>query len=240
VRIVSLVPSITETLFDFGLTEKELVGRTKFCIHPADSVKKIPIIGGTKNLHKDKIRALKPDLIIANKEENEKQQVEELMDCCDVWVTDVSNLEDNAAFLVELGKCLSNTALAEEFNQKISSVFNFKKPRKTTKVAYLIWKDPYMSVGGDTFIHDVLSGAGLLNVFADRTRYPVVALEELEAAEVILLSSEPYPFREKHLAELQALLPGKKIVLVDGEVFSWFGSHLAHTGDYLSVLQQQL
>lgn len=232
-RIVSLVPSITKSLFDFGLTETQIVGRTKFCIHPAERACNVPVIGGTKNLHLDKIRALQPDLIIANKEENQKEQVEELMDFADVWVTDVSNLEDNANFISELGRRLNRRAIAEEFNEKIWGLFKPGQVEIPRKAAYLIWKDPYMSVGRDTFIHDILVRTGLQNIFEDETRYPVVSTDQLSAAEVILLSSEPYPFKEKHMAELRSVLPDKEILLVDGEVFSWFGTHLAGQENYL-------
>lgn len=235
-KIISLVPSITETLFDFGLTADEVIGRTKFCIHPSDLVKNVEVIGGTKNLNIDKIRSLKPDLIIANKEENEKLQVEELMKDFKVWVTDIETLEDNQDFISDLGTLLNEKKLALDFNRKIASVFTNIKVSESKKVAYLIWKNPYMTVGSDTFINEVIVRLGFENLFKDRTRYPEISVEELKDADLIFLSSEPFPFQQKHIDELQIELPNKEIVLVDGEAFSWFGTHLMKVGDYLKEL----
>ena len=235
-KIISLVPSITETLFDFGLTADEVIGRTKFCIHPSDLVKNIEVIGGTKNLNIEKIRSLKPDLIIANKEENEKLQVEELMKDFKVWVTDIETLEDNQKFIFELGTILSKENLAFNFNQKIAAVFTDFKISKRKKVAYLIWKGPYMTVGSDTFINEVLEKLGFENLFKNRKRYPEVSVEELKDADLIFLSSEPFPFQQKHIDELQLELPNNEIMLVDGEAFSWFGTRLMKVGEYLKEL----
>jgi ABC-type Fe3+-hydroxamate transport system substrate-binding protein len=235
-KIISLVPSITETLFDFGLTADEVVGRTKFCIHPLDLVKKVEVIGGTKNLNIDKIRSLKPDLIIANKEENEKLQVEELMKDFKVWVTDIETLEDNANFISELGKVLNKEDLAKNYNHKIASGFTQIKVSQTKRIAYLIWKNPYMTVGSDTFIHEVLQKLGFENLFKNKKRYPEVSVEELKRADLILLSSEPFPFQQKHIDELRKELPNIEIVLVDGEAFSWFGTHLMKVDEYLKDL----
>lgn len=238
-KIISLVPSITETLFDFGLTTDEVIGRTKFCIHPSDLVKNVEVIGGTKNLNIEKIRSLKPDLIIANKEENEKLQVEELMKDFKVWVTDIETLEDNQDFISNLGTLLNKENLALDFNQKIASVFTNIKGSDSKKVAYLIWKNPYMTVGSDTFINEILVRSGFENLFKDRTRYPEILVEDLKDADLIFLSSEPFPFQQKHIDELQIELPNKEIVLVDGEAFSWFGTHLMKVGDYLKELSSK-
>ncbi len=235
-KIISLVPSITETLFDFGLTADEVIGRTKFCIHPSDLVKNVEVIGGTKNLNNEKIRCLKPDLIIANKEENEKIQVEELMKDFKVWVTDIEILEDNQKFISELGTILNKENLALDFNQKIASVFTDFKVSKPKKVAYLIWKNPYMTVGSDTFINEVLEKLGFENLFKNRKRYPEISVEELKDADLIFLSSEPFPFQQKHIDELQLELPNSEIMLVDGEAFSWFGTHLMKVDEYLKEL----
>lgn len=237
-RIVSLVPSITETLFDFGLSSKNVVGRTKFCIHPQTMVNEIPTIGGTKNLNIEKIRSLKPDLILANKEENEKLQVEELMKEFKVWITDISTFKDNDVFLRDLGKMLQQESLAEKMIQKIHQ--NFLETPLQKKAAYLIWKNPYMTVGSDTFIHQVLEKLGFENIFRDRKRYPEINVEVMREAEFVLLSSEPYPFKEKHIAELQQKLPDAKILMVDGEAFSWFGSHLSNCGDYFRRMRELL
>ncbi|QDP86012.1 ABC transporter substrate-binding protein [Chryseobacterium sp. SNU WT5] len=239
-RIISLVPSITETLFDFGLTDVDVVGRTKFCIHPADLVKNVEIIGGTKNLNLDKIKALKPDLIIANKEENEKFQVEELMKDFKVWVTDIETLEDNQAFITELGALLDREELAENFNQGIASIFNGINVSKSKTVAYLIWRNPYMTVGSDTFINEVLEKLGFENLFKSQTRYPEISGEDLKNADLIFLSSEPYPFQQKHIDELQLQQINNEMILVDGEAFSWFGTHLIKVQKYLKELSLEL
>ena len=235
-KIISLVPSITETLFDFGLTDHEVIGRTKFCIHPKELVKNVEIIGGTKNLNISKIKSLSPDLIIANKEENDKAQVEELMKDFKVWVTDIETLEDNQNFLTKLGILLNKEEIAQNFNQKINSIFNVKKISDPIKVAYLIWKNPYMTVGSDTFIHEIIEKLGFGNLFKNEKRYPEISLDQMQEADVIFLSTEPFPFQQKHADELQNELPGKKIIVVNGEAFSWYGTHLAKCSEYLQTL----
>ncbi len=239
-KIISLVPSITETLFDFGLGNSEIIGRTKFCIHPENLVKNTAIIGGTKNLHLDKIRKLNPDLIIANKEENVKEQIEELMKDFRVWITDIETLQDNENFLSELGTLLNKEKTAEDFNRKISDIFNFIKNIRRKKTCYLIWKNPYMTIGSDTFIHSVLEKLGFENVFKNEKRYPEISVEKMRAADCIFLSSEPFPFRQKHIDELQKELPEPKIILVDGEAFSWYGTHLAKCAKYFENLKKEI
>ena len=237
-RIVSLVPSITESLFDFGLTEIEVVGRTKFCIHPKTLITNVPVIGGTKNLNLDKIKALKPDLIIANKEENEKLQIEELGKYFEIWLTNIENLQDNQNFLTELGILLNKQELALNFNEKINVIFDSSKELAPKKVAYLIWKNPYMTVGSDTFIHEIIEKIGFTNLFEDSKRYPEISVNQMKEAEYVFLSSEPFPFQQKHIDELQKELPDSKIILVDGEAFSWYGTHLSRCGDYFKTLRE--
>ncbi|WP_312196413.1 ABC transporter substrate-binding protein [Epilithonimonas vandammei] len=239
-RIVSLVPSITETLFDLGLTTDEIVGRTKFCIHPKDYVDKIEIIGGTKNLNIDKIKSLKPDFIIANKEENIKEQVEELMKDFKVLVTNVETLEDNYYLIKQFGHLFGKEEKAQFFNLKTYEAFDIPEPEKKLKVAYLIWKDPYMTVGGDTFISRILEELGFENLFNNQKRYPEIQLEDLKSADLIFLSSEPFPFKEKHIAEIQKVCQNQKIKIVDGEAFSWYGTHIAKCGEYYRVLSEDL
>ncbi|MBE4949715.1 helical backbone metal receptor [Chryseobacterium culicis] len=235
-KIVSLVPSITEALFDLGLTENEVVGRTKFCIHPRDKIKNVAVIGGTKNINIEKIKALQPDLILANKEENVKDQVEALMNDFKVTVTNVETIEDNYYLLKNLGKLLGKEDKAQLFNLKIYEVLNQAKLDTPVKAAYLIWNNPYMTIGSDTFIHKILSEIGFENVFRDKTRYPQISTEDLAAADVIMLSSEPFPFKEKHVEELRAFYPDKKIMIVDGEAFSWYGTHIAKCENYFKEL----
>ncbi|NML56306.1 ABC transporter substrate-binding protein [Chryseobacterium cheonjiense] len=235
-KVVSLVPSITEALFDLGLTENEVIGRTKFCIHPSEKVKNVSVIGGTKNINIDKIKALQPDLILANKEENVKEQVETLMDDFKVIVTNVENIEDNYYLLKTLGKLFNKKEKAQCFNLKIYEILNETKIQSSVKAAYLIWKNPYMTIGSDTFIHKIMDEIGFENIFKDRKRYPEITVEDLSDVEVIMLSSEPFPFKEKHIEELKAFYPDKKIMIVDGEAFSWYGTHIAKCENYFKEL----
>ncbi|AYZ11132.1 cobalamin-binding protein [Chryseobacterium arthrosphaerae] len=239
-KIVSLVPSITEALFDLGLTENEVVGRTKFCIHPQHKIKNVAVIGGTKNINIDKIKALQPDLILANKEENVKDQVEALMADCKVMVTHIETIEDNYYLLKNLGKLFGKEERAQAFNLKIYDILNQTKLDTPVKAAYLIWKNPYMTVGKDTFIHRILSEIGFENVFEDKTRYPQIEAEDLAEADVIMLSSEPFPFKEKHIEELRIVYPDKKIMIVDGEAFSWYGTHIAKCENYFKELISEI
>lgn len=239
-KIVSLVPSITEALFDLGLTENQVVGRTKFCIHPQDKIKNVAVIGGTKNINIEKIKALQPDLILANKEENVKEQVEVLMDDYKVMVTNIDTIEDNYYLLKNLGKLFGKEDRAQLFNLKIYDILNQAKLDAPVKAAYLIWKNPYMTIGSDTFIHRVLSEIGFENIFKDKTRYPQITTEDLANADVIMLSSEPFPFKEKHIQELQVFYPDKKIMIVDGEAFSWYGTHIAKCEHYFKELLAEI
>ncbi|TZF95253.1 ABC transporter substrate-binding protein [Chryseobacterium panacisoli] len=239
-KIVSLVPSITEALFDLGLTENEVIGRTKFCIHPQDKIKNVSVIGGTKNINIEKIKALQPDLILANKEENVKDQVEALMGEFKVTVTNVETIEDNYYLLKNLGQLLGKEEKAQLFNLKIYEILSQSKLENPVKTAYLIWRNPYMTIGSDTFIHRILSEIGFENIFKDKTRYPQITTEDLADADVIMLSSEPFPFKEKHIEELQAFYPEKKIMIVDGEAFSWYGTHIAKCENYFKELLAEI
>ncbi|WP_345989898.1 helical backbone metal receptor [Chryseobacterium sp. Chry.R1] len=239
-KVISLVPSITEALFDLGLTENEIIGRTKFCIHPKDKIKDVPVIGGTKNLNIEKIKALQPDLILANKEENIKEQVEALMEDFKVVVTNVETIEDNYYLLKTLGNIFQKEERAKAYNLKIYEVLNQTKISSKIKAAYLIWKNPYMTVGADTFIHRILTEIGIENSFKDKTRYPEVTIQDLADTDLIMLSSEPFPFKEKHIAELKEYYPDKKIIIVDGEAFSWYGTHIAKCGNYFKELVAEI
>ena len=240
-RIISLVPSLTELLFDLGLSD-EIVGRTRFCIHPSEHIPKVPIIGGTKNPNIEKIRDLKPDLVIANKEENRKEDVELMRAFCEVVVTEIETV-DHALFCIdELG---SRIGKSDESNHLVEQILNYlpqqsySEPIPTT---YFIWKDPWMSVGHDTYIHDVMKLFGLENVFDDKTRYPETTLAELSEIKpiLVLLSSEPYPFKEKHIQELKNELPESNIQLIDGEWFSWYGSRMLPSFKALKTWRENL
>ncbi|MBL7743577.1 MAG: ABC transporter substrate-binding protein [Chitinophagaceae bacterium] len=241
-RIISLVPSQTELLFDLGLNE-EVVGITKFCVHPQQWFHLKTRVGGTKQLKMDVIRQLHPDLIIANKEENIKEQVEELAAQYPVWVSDVNHLEDAYEMISQVGAMTGKERNALLLINKIKSKFA-QLPAADSKLqtAYLIWKDPYMTIGSDTFIHAMLGAAGFENMFGHRTRYPETTIDDLriDACQLLLLSSEPFPFKQKNVEELQPLLPDTKIVLVDGEMFSWYGSRLAEAPGYFMKLREQI
>lgn len=234
-RIVSLVPSQTELLYDLGLND-EVVGITKFCVHPGKWFRTKTRIGGTKNIHIDKIQSLQPDLVIANKEENIKEQVEALQQFAKVYVSDVNNLSEALQMIREIGELVNKKEqanyLSKSIEKKFSQLKNIQVQKKTA--AYFIWKDPYMVAGGETFINDMMQYAGFENIFQDLPRYPETTVDDLKQmnCDYVLLSSEPYPFKQKHIDELQPLLPATKIILVDGEMFSWYGSRLLLSAEY--------
>lgn len=243
-RIVSLVPSQTELLCHLGL-DKEVTGITKFCIHPERWFRAKTRVGGTKNVDINAVKKLQPDLIIASKEENVQEQIEALAGSFPVWVTDVTNL-DNALEMIEAIGCLTGKGEAATFlKAHIANAFgqlNEIRNAKRYRACYLIWNDPYMTVGGDTFIHDMMHRAGFENLFAHEKRYPHVSIDMLQNSncEVLLLSSEPYPFSDKHAAFFQTHLPYTKISLVDGGLFSWYGSRLQWAPAYFTKLLAQL
>lgn len=246
-RIISIVPSQTEFLFDLGLTD-EVIGITKFCMHPAQWFQSKTRIGGTKQLNLPLIESLKPDLVIANKEENVKEQVGAIAAFCPVWCSDIATLADAFAMMGTIGTLTGKEGRATEIIQTIQNEFaSLPKTNTAVKAAYLIWQNPYMTVGGDTFIHTMMEAAGFENVFADYIRYPAISMQELINAEadVILFSSEPFPFKEKHLhlfrqewGNLNPSIPHLKIV--DGELFSWYGSRLIHAANYFRKLKESL
>ncbi|MFM2224215.1 MAG: hypothetical protein RJA07_417 [Bacteroidota bacterium] len=240
-RIISLVPSQTELLFDLGLDEFVL-GRTKFCIHPADKIKSVRHIGGTKNLNIELIKSMQPDLIIANKEENNKEQIDELAQHFPVWISDIKNLEEALDMIKRLGELLAVEKKSDEIISKIKTNFSALQLFEIKEAIYFIWQQPYISVGADTFINSMLQATGFKNVLQNKTRYPEISEDEIRnsTAEYLLLSSEPFPFKEKQKQEFEKLFPTKKIILVDGEMFSWYGSRLIKAADYFSKLRNRL
>jgi ABC-type Fe3+-hydroxamate transport system substrate-binding protein len=241
-RIISTVPSQTELLYSLGL-EQQVTGITKFCVHPPHWKKTKTIIGGTKNLHLDKIKALAPYLVIANKEENLETEINELAKDFPVFVSDVTNLPSALDMIESVGRLTGTAEKATALIDIITTGFNKMETNVLPKrTAYLIWQEPYMTVGGDTFIHDMLQRCGCINVFANSLRYPQTTITELQSLEVelLLLSTEPYPFQQKHVNALQTLLPGTTIALVDGEYFSWYGSRLCAAPAYFTQLLAQL
>jgi ABC-type Fe3+-hydroxamate transport system substrate-binding protein len=244
-RIISLVPSQTELLYSLGL-ETEVVGITKFCIHPDHWFRTKPRVGGTKDVSPKKIAELQPDLIIANKEENDREQIESLATRYPIWVSDIHDLTDALAMIRSIGDIVGHPQQAKVLTHQIQNDFAaLAAIPSSPRTAYLIWRTDkplsYMAAGHGTFIDDMLNRCGLTNV-VDQPRYPVTDPAILAAAgcRLILLSSEPYPFRDKHREELQALLPHATIRLVDGEMFSWYGSRLLQAPAYFQNLISEL
>lgn len=240
--IISVVPSQTELLFDLGL-DKEIVGLSWFCVHPAEKVKSKTKIGGTKNLKIDKIASLNPDLIIANKEENEKKSIDELSERFPVWISDVKNMDSALDMIRKVGQITSKEKESLKISDEIQKNFSeLKKFQKKLKVLYLIWRKPYMSVGNDTFINEMLQICGFENVCNSKSRYPELNFEEIKELnpDLIILSSEPYPFKNEHIMELQNICPSAKITLENGEMFSWYGSRLLKASGYLKSFLQKI
>ncbi len=247
-RIVSLVPSQSELLWHLGL-QKELAGITKFCIHPDEMFRNVIRVGGTKEIKFDVLEKLQPDLIIANKEENEQEQIEELCKLYPVWISDIQTLADAYNMMLGVGEITGRQSQAEGLVHAIKErhagfkIENLKWKIENRSVAYLIWKNPYMAAGKKTFIDHLLMECGFTNVFSnEKSRYPEVSTQMLieKKPEFIFLSSEPYPFKNKHIEELRTHLPSSKIILVDGEMFSWYGSRLLHAFDYFTTLLARL
>ena len=240
-RIISLVPSQTELLFDLGL-ENRVIGITKFCIHPKEWFTSKTRIGGTKQFNFDKIDALNPDLIIGNKEENDERQVKQLMGKYPVWMSDIANLNEALLMVSSIGEITHTSdksdSIVAEIKQNFSELIPLSSHKKTL---YLIWRNPYMAVGKSTFIDEMLTKCGLVNVLS-KPRYPKLTYDDIKLLnpDLILLSSEPYPFKEKHITELQELLPKAKIKLVDGELFSWYGSRLLKVPEYFKQLLAEI
>jgi ABC-type Fe3+-hydroxamate transport system substrate-binding protein len=239
-RIVSLVPSQTELLFSLGL-EQEIVGITKFCVHPSHWRNGKALVGGTKNFHFDVIDSLQPDLIIGNKEENYKEGIVKLRAKYPVWMSDIATLEDSFSMIHSLGELVDRGEKASLLIEAMRHEFANLKIIKPAKVLYLIWRDPWMAAGQNTFIDAMLQACGWRNVVKDE-RYPEFTDQDLQklSPDVVFLSSEPYPFKNKHISELQKHFPKAGIMLVDGEMFSWYGSRLLVAPQYFRTLAQLL
>lgn len=237
-RIVSLVPSQTELLFDLGLND-EVIGITKFCIYPKEWFHSKTRVGGTKQLNIERIRELKPDLIIGNKEENTKEDIEQLEAIAPVWMSDIYTKEDALQMIKAVGEMTQTQSLAENLILGITSEFDkLHKASYKFSVLYLIWKDPYFAAGKNTFIDDMITSCGWINACTEE-RYPEWN-EQAQQPEIVFLSSEPYPFKDEHLAEVQQKFPKSKIMLVDGEFFSWYGSRMQMAPNYFQGLIDQL
>lgn len=237
-RIVSLCPSITETLFALGL-DARIVGVTRYCIHPSMQVTDKAKVGGTKQLQLAAIAKLKPDLIIAEKEENRREDVEALAKDWPVYVVEVRDLSAAQTMIERLGEVCDCQATAAQLANDIDGAWQaLPRLKEAQRAAYLIWRKPWMAAGSQTYIDAVMQRLGLENVFAGQDRYPEFDLDALVARSpaLILLSSEPFPFAEKHVRELEMRLPHAHIQLVDGEAFSWYGARMLPSASYLARL----
>ncbi len=242
-RIVSLVPSQTELLYHLGM-EDEVIGITKFCIHPQQWFESKERVGGTKSVDFEKVKALNPDLIIGNKEENTKEDIEGLKALAPVWMSDIYSLSDALEMIQSLGNLLDKQVEVERLISEIQSEFLLLRKYVNNheligkSVAYFIWHDPGFLAGKNTFIDAMLSECGFVNA-SNEERYPEGDNEALQP-DYVFLSSEPYPFKEKHLETYQEKFPNAKVVLVDGEMFSWYGSRLKEAPAYFRKLVERL
>lgn len=246
-RIISLVPSQTELLVDLGL-EESIVGITKFCVHPYYIKKTKTIVGGTKTIKLDKIKALQPDIIICNKEENTKEIVEELQHICPVWVTDIYTIEDNNKMISDFGAIFNKRTDATKWIDKINFSYSdfqqFIQNKPIKKAAYFIWANPYMVAGNTTFINELLKLNRFTNIYESKEgRYPEIELKKMRLEgdpDFVFLSSEPFPFKDEHAFEIGRFTHHAKTVFVDGEMFSWYGSRLVKAFEYFKILHQKI
>lgn len=240
-RIISLVPSITELLSYLGLDD-QIVGITKFCILPDHIYRSKPRIGGTKQVHYDQIDLLQPDLIISNKEENTAEIVEKLAEKYPVYVSDILDTEDALAMIQDLGHILNRSKQTDNLIQEIRTSFkeirDLHKLNRTQKAAYLVWHNPIMVAGSNTYINSILNLLNLENAFNKESRYPQIDIQKIseQDIDVLILPSEPFPFKEKHRQYFKDLFPDIKVILMQGEIFSWYGSYMLNIKTaYLSI-----
>lgn len=243
-RIVSLVPSQTELLCYLGL-EEAIVGVTKFCVKPKHLLKEKVVVGGTKNLHTDRIIALEPDIICCNKEENTEAIVRNMSKIAPVHVSDINTIEDCLELITMYGLMLDvNEKALLLSNHILNAKIDFQNEISLTpvvEVAYFIWKDPWMVAGSNTYINYMLALNGFKNHFQNLSRYPEVSItKKYPDVNYVFLSSEPFPFSEKHIHLLQPYFPNATIWCVDGEMFSWYGSRLLKSFEYFKKLHQKI
>ncbi|MBS18375.1 MAG: cobalamin-binding protein [Crocinitomicaceae bacterium] len=248
-RVVSLVPSWTEFLHDL---QAEVVGQTKFCVRPDTAYRSLPRVGGTKTVYVDRVVELQPDLVVANKEENAREDLERLAallpPSCDILVTDVRTVDAAFDAMSDLGARLERVAQAESWVARIRDAWGDPKP-VVGSAAYAVWAKPWMAAGPDTFIHDVMRHWGIHNAVADLPskklaqagRYPNLGDDEaagVQHAGRWLLPSEPFPFAAKHLEALENAQPGRQFMLVDGEAFSWYGTRMWHAAAHFEEVRR--
>ncbi len=239
-RIVSIVPSQTELLSELGLDD-EVVGITKFCVHPEAWFRSKTRVGGTKSINIEAVKGLAPDLIIANMEENTKKDIEALEAIAPVWTSDIRNIEDALEMILAIGALVDRNERASQIANEIKTRFEaIDMKQHLERILYIIWKDPYMAAGRNTFIQSMLDAAGYVNAIEDPdSRYPELTVEDIQKIqpEKLLLSSEPFPFKRKHTEEVRDTFPGIEVQEVDGELFSWYGSRMLKSASYFKDLQ---
>ncbi len=225
-KIISLVPSQTEFLVEISA---QVIGRTKFCIHPKDQTPSIQIVGGTKNLRFDTIQKLNPDLIIGNKEENKEKDIVQLSKDFPVWMSDIYSLEDAYQMMKSLGQIFELQKEGDRIISACQSSMERVRNSRSGKVVYLIWKNPWMAAGRNTFIDHMLSHLGFENVVSD-PRYPELTEEAVKNLnpDYIFFSSEPFPFNKSHVDDAKIIWRESTCELVDGELYSWYGSRLKY------------
>ena len=245
-RIVSLVPSQTELLHDLGI-EDQVVGITKFCVHPYHYKSTKQVVGGTKNIKIDKIKALKPDIILCNKEENTKEIVEACQEICEVHLSELYTIQDTLELIKYYGERFNTRTRAANISEKINRNLNdFKiyiKDKPIIKVAYFIWRNPWMVAANQTFIQHLLELNNFENIYANLNRYPEVDINKIQQEgdpEIVMLSSEPYPFKDEHAFEIGRVAHHHKTIFVDGEYFSWYGSRLIKAFNYFKSVRERL
>ncbi|CAL2103613.1 Iron ABC transporter [Tenacibaculum sp. 190130A14a] len=245
-KIISLVPSQTELLVDLGL-EDQIIGITKFCIHPIHLRKTKTIVGGTKNIKIDKIKELQPDIILCNKEENTKEIVDACEKIAPTHVSDIFTLDDAKELIHQYGEIFAKRTEASKIILKLDFKLNdfkeFIQFKEKKKVAYFIWRKPWMVAANNTFINHLLELNNLQNIYTNKERYPEVELKKIRLEgdpDLVFLSSEPYPFKDEHAFEVGRFTHHAKTVFVDGEMFSWYGSRLLKAFDYFKKLHNRI
>lgn len=245
-RIVSLVPSQTELLYDLAL-ENEIVGITRYCVHPFHLKATKTIVGGTKKVDYNKIKDLKPDFILCNKEENSYDLLPELEKIAPTYFSDVNTIQDAVDLILRLGSIFNRRTESDNLAHKIEFKLNdfklFIKDKPIKKVAYFIWGQPYMVAANDTFINEMLELNNFENIYANMSRYPKVEINKIRHEgdpDVIILSSEPYPFKDQHAMEIGTFTNRSITFFADGEMFSWPGSRMLLAFDYFKELHKKL
>ncbi len=240
-RIVSLVPSQTELLHYIGL-DNEVVGITKFCIYPDEWFRTKTRIGGTKQLKLEEIIALNPDLVIGNKEENTKEDIDFLEKHVPVWMSDIDSFDEALEMIKMFGSICDAEDKTQNLTFQISSNFNeLENIGKGRSFLYFIWDEPSFLVGKSTFIDSILTKIGFLN-YCNLSRYPNLSELKVQSPDFVFLSSEPFPFKEEHIDKYKELFPNSKVILIDGEMCSWYGSRMLEASDYfkgLSILLEK-